>query len=259
LLDHLAIRFVENGWSVKKLVREIVLSHTYQLGSTYDAKAYAVDPDNTLLWRMSQRRLDAEALRDAMLAVAGKLDLKAPIGSPVAKIEGQTQQLLRPAFGAGMAGRRPGGMFGAPPENPLERDYAFRSVYLPIVRDQVPDSLEVFDFAETSLVIGDRDATTVPSQALYLMNSSSVQKLSEAMAARLLATKLTGMELAKYAFQLTYSRLPTQRELDATTHFFKSFSQAEAAKYPAKDKLGFAGLTAFCQALLGSAEFRYLN
>lgn len=259
LLDHLAIRLVENGWSVKKLIREIVLSHTYQLGSAHDATAYAVDPDNTLHWRMSPRRLDAEALRDAMLAVAGRLDLTAPVGSPVAKVEGPVQQLLRPLPGAGFAGRPPGRMFGTPPENPLEKDYAFRSVYLPVVRDQVPDSLEVFDFAEPSLVIGARDATTVPSQALYLMNSTSVQKLAEAMAARLVATKLTGMELTKYAFQLAYSRPPTAREIDATTHFFKTFSAAEAAKYPDKAKLGFAGLTAFCQGLLGSAEFRYVN
>ncbi|MGD9858362.1 MAG: PSD1 and planctomycete cytochrome C domain-containing protein, partial [Planctomycetaceae bacterium] len=81
LLDHLAIQFVENGWSVKRMVRELVLSRTYRQSSTYDAAAFDKDPDNRLLWRASKRRLEAEAIRDAMLAVSGELDLKRPDGS----------------------------------------------------------------------------------------------------------------------------------------------------------------------------------
>ena len=123
----------------------------------------------------------------------------------------------------------------------------------------MPDALAVFDFAEPSLVVGNREDTTVPSQALFLMNSSAVQKLAEAMATRLAGTRASGTELAQKAFELAYSRPPTPQELEATTFFFSRFNAAEAKNYPDKTKLGFAGLTAFCQALLGSAEFRYLN
>src|SRR6185503_12304010 len=81
LLDYLAARFVAQGWSVKTLIREIVLSHAYQLATTYDASNYTADPENALGWRMTPRRLDAEAARDAMLAVSGRLQLQPPIGS----------------------------------------------------------------------------------------------------------------------------------------------------------------------------------
>jgi hypothetical protein len=259
LLDHLAISFVENGWSVKKLIRQIVLSHAYQIGSDYDARNYAADPDNVYHWRMSKRRLDAEAIRDAMLAVAGKLDLTPPQGSPgVASAEGLVLRLLRPPPGLR------GGRFGGPPGAAgggglLSSDSPNRSVYLPIIRDQVPDALAVFDFAESSLVVGDREDTTVPSQALYLMNSITAQKLAEAMAGRLLARDLKSVELYKAAFQLAFARSPTDGELKATGEFFKRFNAAESNKYSNQEQLERAGATAFCQALLGSAEFRYLN
>src|SRR5205814_3732701 len=78
LLDHLAVRFVADGWSVKKLVREIVLSRTYCQASTYNERAFRADPENRLLWRVEKRRLDAEAIRHAMLAVSGELDPARP-------------------------------------------------------------------------------------------------------------------------------------------------------------------------------------
>ncbi len=261
LLDALAISFVENGWSVKQFVKQIVMSHTYQLASDYNEANYAADPENNFHWRMSKRRLDAEAIRDSMLAVAGKLDLTPPKGSPVANSEGPAQQLIRPlpGLGGGGPGARFRGMGGGEGGNVLSVDRTYRSVYLPIVRDHVPDALAVFDFAEPSLVVGSREDTTVPSQALFLMNSSTVQKLAEAMATRLVDTKATGTELTKKAFELAYSRPPTAQELEATSFFFSRFNAAEAKNYPDKTRLGFAGLTAFCQALLGSAEFRFLN
>ena len=84
LLDHLAVRLIENNWSVKKTIREIVLSHVYQLAGTYNDQDFAGDPQNSLLWRHSKRRLYAECIRDAMLQASGTLDLKEPLGSPVA-------------------------------------------------------------------------------------------------------------------------------------------------------------------------------
>ena len=86
LLDHLAPEFMHNGWSVKHAVREMVLSQAYQFSSVSDAKDFATDPDNRLVWRQTSRRLDAEEIRDAMLAAAGNLDLNRPVGSKVADL-----------------------------------------------------------------------------------------------------------------------------------------------------------------------------
>jgi len=206
---------------------------------------------------MTQRRLDAESIRDAMLALAGQLDLTPPRGSPVANAEGQVLQLLRPAFGPG-PGARFGGMRGAG-GNPLQQDRTFRSVYLPIVREQVPTVLATFDFAEPSLVVGDRGETSVPSQALYLLNNGTVQKLADAMAVRLIAETQSRAEREKLAFAMAYARPPNGGELAATKAFFDKFSAAESENYRSEEALEKAALAAFCQALLGSAEFRYLN
>ncbi|NDB74703.1 MAG: DUF1553 domain-containing protein [Verrucomicrobia bacterium] len=86
LLDFLAARFVANGWSVKQLIREIVLTRTYQLSNASDAKNFAADPDNNYLWRANQRRLDAESIRDSILAASGRLDLQPPAGSPLSSM-----------------------------------------------------------------------------------------------------------------------------------------------------------------------------
>lgn len=255
LLDYLAVRFTDDGWSIKRLIREIVLSRSYQLSSDFSAADYAADPDNTWRWRMSKRRLDAESIRDAMLAAAGRLDLTPPRGSPVANAEGPVLQLLRPGggpaarFGA-MAGR--GG-------NPLQQDRNFRSVYLPIVRDQIPVALATFDFAEPSLVVGNREETTVPSQALYILNGATVQSLATAMASRLLAESKVCAQCSQRAFSIAYGRPASEREVAATKDFLKKFTAAESENYNSKDALDRAALAALCQALLGSAEFRYLN
>src|SRR5262249_17365989 len=86
LLDNLAISFIDGGWSTKKAIPEIVLTRTYQMSSNHDRVGYAKDPDNKYLWRMNRRRLDAEAIRDAMLASSGTLDLTRPEGSPVTRL-----------------------------------------------------------------------------------------------------------------------------------------------------------------------------
>ncbi len=116
LLDHLAVTFVADGRSVKRLIRRLVLSHSYRLSTTHDTDNFQRDPDNAWLWRMSPRRLDAEAVRDAMLATAGKFDLTPPTESVVARnSEGYTGGLDR------------GGQM-------LEQRFHCRSVYLPVIR-----------------------------------------------------------------------------------------------------------------------------
>jgi len=242
LLDDLAVSFMENGWSVKKLIREIMLSRTYQMGSTYDAANFATDPDNKLHWRMSQRRLDAEAIRDAMLAVSGAINFYPIDGSPVARAgEGREGiiNLLREVN-------------SKPP--------TYRSIYLPLIRDQIPEFLSVFDFPDASLVNGDRDTTNVASQSLFLMNNAQVQALADAFAQRVAKFEGDSKERLSYAYQLAFGREPTPQEKQAIANFWTRFPQevAKNKKIP-KDKIQGVALSAFCQGLLASAEFRYLN
>ncbi len=233
LLDYLATRLMSNKWSVKGLIREVVLSRTYQLSSASDAKNFLADPDNSLLWHASQRRLDAESIRDAALAVGGQLDLVPPHGSPVT------------AFGDTDIGRNRTAV--------LKTDTKKRSVYLPIVRDMVPDVLDLFDFAEPSLVVANRDVTTVPSQALFMLNSPFIYENSTQMAKRLLA--LPGADDSRRittAYLTALSRTPTAAELSrAEGYLSKHTTTAGASRDTA--------WATFCQALLASAEFRYIN
>ncbi len=242
LLDHLAVSFMDNGWSIKNLIREIMLSRSYQMGSTHDAANYAVDPDNKYHWRMSQRRLDAEAIRDAMLAVAGVINYYPVDGSPVARVgEGRTGliELLREV--------------NSKPQNQ-------RSIYLPIIRDQIPEFLSVFDFPDASLVNGDRETTNVPSQSLFLMNNGQVQAMADAFAQRIAKFGGGPQERLSYAYQLAFGREPSATEKQAIANFWTRFPQ-EAAKDKSisKDQIQGLALSAFCQGLFASAEFRHLN
>ncbi|MEP6670356.1 MAG: PSD1 and planctomycete cytochrome C domain-containing protein [Chthoniobacter sp.] len=258
LLDNLAIDFRDKGYSVKKMIREMVLSHAYQLSSTYNEKNFAGDPENTLLWRMSKRRLDAECIRDAMLSVSGDLQYTAPIGSTIAML------------GDGMInGPRGRGIN----EGQINAETPVRSVYLSVARDAVPESLALFDFAENSLVTGERETTNVPSQALFMLNSGFVAKRAERLSERVVAGYPAGpngglganlQERITYAYWLVFSRPPDNTERAAAASFFTRFPASWA-----KGQSGAAGVrdaeaakaawTSFCRALFASAEFRYLN
>jgi hypothetical protein len=233
LLDYLANTFAENGWSVKKLVKTVVLTRAYRLGSQYDEKNFEADPDNVLVWRMPKRRLEAEAIRDAMLAVAGRLESSPPKGSSVAR------------SGEGNVGFRFRG--GAGGGDSATTD-THRTVYLPIVRDQVPEVLTVFDFPDPSLIIGERPTTTIPAQSLYLMNNPFVIRQAEGMADRLLASGDDDDAKITRAFQLAYSRPPTAQELKGAKEFLADYGKTKARR---------TTWAAFAQALLASAEFSH--
>jgi cytochrome c553 len=237
LLDTLAVQFMQDGWSLKRLVRSLVLSHTYQLGGAPNAQALKVDPGNRLLWRATERRLDAEAIRDAILAASGQIDLTPLRGSVVSRT------------GDGYIGR------GVRPESFTNVTANYRSIYLPIVRDFVPEALEVFDFAEPSLVVPTRDVTNVPGQALYLLNNDFVLSQASALAKRVLE-KPSGERIA-FAYQLALSRPPTDAERARAEAFLQ-----DKNLWPAKPGDGDANLlpwSTFCQALFACAEFRYLK
>ena len=249
LLDTLAVKFMADGWSTKQLIREIVLSRTYQLASKHDAKNHTADPENAWNWRMSPRRLDAEATRDAMLHVAGRLELKPPLASVV------TSMGDLPIDGPNR--------FGVS-EAQLNADTTHRSVYLPIVRDKVPEVLALFDFAEPSLVTGKRESTSVPAQALFLLNSEFVAEQAGAVASRLLRWQPNGVstdEAAQFkervtvAYWLAFTRPPTASEHPVAAEFFGKF----LGDKPASPALQAAAWTSFCRALFASAEFRQLN
>ena len=235
LLDHLAVKFVQQKWSVKSLIREIVLSRTYRQASTFNPAAFEQDPDNRLLWRANKRRLDAESIRDGMLFVSGELDYSRPAGSLVAEL-----------------GERQVAVFGFIPQAPPDLDGSLhRSIYLPVLRDRLPDVLDLFDFAEPSLVTGARETTNVPLQALYLMNSPFVTARSQALATRVLSTPGDLDTLIHRSFLLTPCRPPDPSEHRWATQFFQKFSPSPPPTP--------AALTAFCQALLSTAEFRNLD
>ncbi|MBK7642708.1 MAG: DUF1549 domain-containing protein [Planctomycetes bacterium] len=263
LLDWLATELVGQGWSTKQLVREIVLSHAYRLAAHDESAGRTADPENLTLWRMPERRLEAEAIRDAMLAAAGTLERTPPVGSPVGTLEGATrrEELLAPIL----------------------KDRPVRSVYLPILRDRLPGALEVFDAAEPSFVTGDRDETNVATQALYLMNDEDVLRASDAFAARVLASPGDEDAHIEQAFLLALGRKPDGTELAAVRRFLHEFKpgapqgKADAKPDPRNDR-GRRGRrrdtaeaepssaavdpktqawSAFVQTLFGCAEFRY--
>jgi hypothetical protein len=220
LLDYLALRFVEQGWSVKKLIREIMLSRTYQLGSAANPQAAAVDPDNRLVWRMNRRRLDAEAIRDTMLVVAGKLDRT--LGGPTMK-----------------------------PGTKAERDYVFddvrRSVYTPVFRNRLLELFEAFDFPDPNMVLGKRNVSTVSTQALFLMNSPFVMAQARAAVQKVLAWPGTDETRLNTAYRSALGRLPTPRERELAMQYLQE----------TPDRL--AGWERLYQVLFACVDFRYVE
>jgi hypothetical protein len=227
LLEHLAARFVREGWSVKKLIAHLMGSHVYALATTHNPANIETDPDNTLLWRMTPRRLDAESIRDAMLLTAGKLDLKPPTGSAVgANGDGYVASLMPRTGGA--------------PDQLLR----CRSVYLPVMRNLPLESLALFDMAAGSSVTGQRAQTAVPAQSLYLLNSDYVKTIAEAAAKRLCDDRPTSdPDRITLAYERIFNRPPTGPETQAALRFVQS--KPDPAKRWA----------ALCQSMWASYEF----
>lgn len=179
LLDHLATFFIRSGWSLKALHREILLSATYQLGSQVYAGNLAIDPDNRTFWRMNRRRLEVEAWRDAMLAVADTMD---------SRLGGPSQELNLPN------NRR-------------------RTLYGHVSRHELNSLLRLFDFPDPNVTSEQRTQTTVPLQQLFVLNSEFIVRNARALANKLSQQPGTDAERIARAFPLLYARPASDREI----------------------------------------------
>lgn len=313
LLDHLAVKFIESGWSVKSMVRYITTSRAYRMATTFQQSAHEADPENALVWRANPRRLEAEQIRDAMLWASGELDLERPRGSEVAKAgfkrirngllsdprEGLKQAVAEASREArsgqpndqrtgarGFSGRRSqmgrsggaamGGMSGreriselvAAASNKMlnqldMHDAKFRSVYLPIVRDEIPRALEVFDFADANSTTGTRESSSTPNQALFMLNNPFVIQQAAVFAERVAKFSSRSDQQIEYAFSIAYGRQPTSGERAAASQFIRSYgalrSRASRASRGNVANAGPETLAAFCQSLFASSEFRFID
>ncbi|HND54801.1 MAG TPA: DUF1553 domain-containing protein, partial [Pirellulaceae bacterium] len=265
LLDSLSVEFAEHGASTKRSVRQIALSRAYQLSSEPSEAHLQVDPDNTLLWRMSPRRVEVEPFRDAVLAVAGRLDLSTP------KPEQLFLARLHPY-------RQPEFFNFDPPFKPHDIDQPFRSVYLPVVRGVLPTMFQLFDFAAPDRPVAQRDDSTVPAQSLFLLNNAWIIEQSRHAARRLLDdSSLDEDQRVQRLYRLAYGRAPTADELrDARDFLTMPDVVANDATSTAPPRTSPAANTApksassqtsphetrwisLVQAILGSAEFRVLR
>ena len=243
LLDWLAAEFVSpsggrqppeaqgadaprSGWSLKRLHKLILLSRAYQQSA---GNPPAADPDNKLLSVFPRRRLDAESLRDAMLAVAGPLD------------------------------RTVGGTLYTGPNLDYVREVSYdstrRTLYLPVVRGKLFDYFTVFDFPDPGVAVGKRATTTVAPQALYLLNNPFVRRQAEALADRVLAT---GDDPGRTLYRAALLREPTTEEAARLTAFVAKHAELNTAEKDAARRQR-AAWAAACQAVFASSEFAWVE
>lgn len=249
LLDALAVRFLRGGWSTKKLVRELVLTRAYRMSSAPQEAALEADPENRFVWRMNRRRLEAEALRDAMLAITGQYDPTR--GGPTLPTD--SLDTFAPDLGKVNPSRM---MSGGPlPERLRHR----RTVYLPVYRQAQMDDLDVlnlFDFANNSQTNATRRESVVPTQALYLMNAAWLREQSQALARKLVdGAAMLDRQRAGHLVELIYNRPATDDEVSRSLDFVEDMEQTLATeKTPRPLVEAWARLI---QAMLASNEFLF--
>jgi hypothetical protein len=235
LLDHLAGTLVDEAWSLKQLIRRLVLSRAYGMGSQYKASAYAKDPGNRLLWRMTRVRLDAEALRDSLIFSSGTL--KRTSGHPSLPLE----------FPENVGGLNPSDV--NPPSFRLVKwrpgQRKERTIYLPVIRHAAqpgPAALrDVFDFPQPSQPTGKRSSTSVPTQALFLMNSPEIRQHAAAIARRVQDQDTDHQLRLAHLWLLVLNRPVTPAERAEATRFL--------------DGTGAQGWKELCHALISCNEF----
>jgi hypothetical protein len=242
LLDWLARWFSGNGWSMKDLHRLIMLSATYQQSSeavpaTKD-KAYAADPENRLLWRFPVRRLEAEEVRDAVLSVAGQLDLR---------MGGKTVPLRNRQF-----------VFNHTSKDATTYESVRRALYLPIIRNNLYDLFQQFDYPDPTVSTGLRNSTIVAPQALLLMNSEVATDAGKGFAKRLLKIGDVAARIQE-AHELAYGRPATDADVAKGRNFLVALDAHLASNVSDAEAREEKTWALYCQALMMANEFIYLR
>ncbi len=229
LLDHLALRF-QKTWSVKSLIREIMLSRVYRLSSDGVESNQAIDAANEYYWKMNRKRLEVEVVRDSLLLASNRLSFERPDGIQMAGVGGK-------------------GRWGVT-RSLLELDDPYRTVYLPVLRSLLPEMYSTFDFPDPTQVIGQREVTTVAPQALFLMNSEFCSRACGDIAQGVLSEAgPSHPERIQMIYLRLYGREPDRREINAAIGFMSSLTGQQSELYY---------YSVFVQALVISGEFRTL-
>lgn len=243
LLDWLASEFIGSGWSIKSLHRLIMQSRTYQLASVDDDSNLAVDPTNRWHWRYSRRALDAESIRDAMLAFSGRLDRSVPESHPFPNVN----------------------TWGFTIHNPFHAVYEsnHRSVYLMVQRNRRHPYLALFDAADPNQSVASRQPTTTPTQALFLMNSPFVHEQASGFADRIVA--VSGDDRAKvlWAFETVQGRIPADTSIEEAVAFVSEYREKIDGKKVISEKDINPGdkavWSAFARVLVTSNAFLFVD
>ncbi len=240
LLDWLAHRFVEAGLSLKRLHRLMLLSSTYRMSAEHDPPAARVDPENRLHWRSNVRRLEAEAIRDSLLAAGGLLDLA--MGGSLLHVKNRDY------------------FFDHTSRDTTRYDSLRRSIYLPVVRNHLYDVFQLFDFTDATVSSGDRSTTTVAPQALFHLNSGLVAQAAGRIASDLLGVAaLDDAGRIERLYRLAYSRPASPPETARARAFLES-SEREL-RGPEADGAGsrLEAWALLCHAVLSASEFVYVE
>jgi len=203
LLDHLAKTFIDNGWSIKDLHRTIMSSSTYRMSSNFNEAASKIDATNQYQWRFPVKRLEAEAIRDSILAVSGLLD--------------------RTMGGSMLPVKNREFLFNHTSKDLTKYDSFVRSVYLPVVRNNLYDFFQLFDYNDASVSNGDRQTTTVAPQALYLLNSPLVDEASCQIVEQLLEENKSLKPRVQQLYVKLLGRNATRQEMSRARQYYNLF------------------------------------
>ena len=239
LLDWLARRFVADGWSLKSLHRLILNSSTYQQSSSASAEVVARDPENRLFGRANVRRLEAEEVRDSLLAVSGQLD--STFGGSLLKVKNR------------------GYLFDHTSIDLTDYTSRRRSLYLPVIRNNVFDLFQLLDFPDPAVPSGDRAMTTVAPQALMMLNSDFVMQSADEFAARLLVEPGDDDQRISRMHVLAYGREASDEERQANRAFLMKIEPPVAATEPEIDKRRQRAWSVLCHVILAANEFVYVR
>lgn len=240
LLDWLATRFVESDWSVKAMHRLIMNSQTYRMSSDFQAEFAESDPDNNLLWRFGRRRLSAEEIRDAMLTVGGNLD-RSSMDEP---------HPFPPVAEWGFSQHAP--FYGLYPSNR-------RSIYLMTQRLKRHPYLALFDGADPNVSTATRVLTTVPTQALFMMNSPFVVQQAEGLAQKLILRHESQAARIQWAFELALSRPANAEEVSDCLEFLRNYRATLGDEQKNNNQTELAVWTGLSRTLLTRNEFLFLD